>query len=298
MEFTELNINDKKLFDEYFKLYNPQESELNFTNLFMWRNYYNIKYSVIDGFLCIFANPKDDEPFAFFPAGDLNKNDVLQTLNKMKEYFLFNKQNLLLKRVPENQLKYINKIIENSEDVQFDLNNSDYVYKTEDLISLKGKKYDGKRNHINNFQKLYEFEYKIINEMNLNECSKIMDKWCAERTCEEHSAFYCEKLANIELINNYSKLECKGAMIKVDGEYEAFTIGEMLNKDTAVIHIEKAVTKIRGLYSFINKAFAENEWHEVEYINREQDLGVEGLRKSKNSYHPEKLIKKYKIKLC
>ena len=101
-----------------------------------------------------------------------------------------------------------------------------------------------------------------------------------------------EKKANIELLNNYEALGCHGCLIKVNGSFEAYSIGEMLNKDTAVIHIEKANTKIKGLYQFINQQFCEKQWANALYINREQDMGVEGLRKAKLSYNPVELIEK------
>jgi hypothetical protein len=160
---------------------------------------------------------------------------------------------------------------------------------------LKGKKYDGKRNHINKFKKLYEYEYIPLKEEHLDECCRITEAWCSERSCDEHKGLYCEKLANFELIKNFRALGCKGALIKVNGRFEAFTIGEMLNSDTAVIHIEKANGSINGLYTYINQQFCLNQWHDAKYINREQDLGSEGLRKAKLSYKPVNFIDKYSI---
>ena len=122
-----------------------------------------------------------------------------------------------------------------------------------------------------------------------------MDQWCQDKNCSCQYGDYCERHANLELLHNYEALGCKGAMIKMDGFFEAFTAGEMLNEDTAVIHIEKAKTTVDGLYTIINQQFAEREWSGSTFINREQDLGEEGLRKAKLSYHPSKLIEKYTI---
>ncbi len=298
MEFADININDKEIFDKYLKIYNPQESELTFTNLFMWRHFYNIKFAVVNDLMCILSMPANSEPFAFFPVGDAVKNDIEPAIEQIKKFFENNGWKPLMKRVPEEKLKYIERIITDKENIFFNMDDSDYVYRSSDLISLRGKKYDGKRNHINNFKKLYDYEYEIIDETLLGECERIMEKWCAEHSCADHKEFYCEKLANIELLNNYSRLGVKGAIIKVDGVYEAFTTGEMLNSNTAVIHIEKANSAINGLYTYINREFAEREWSRAEFINREQDLGVLGLRRSKLSYNPVKMVKKYIINLC
>ncbi|MFA6308911.1 MAG: phosphatidylglycerol lysyltransferase domain-containing protein [Clostridia bacterium] len=298
MEFVDIAIDDKDIFDKYLKIYNPQESELTFTNLFIWRHFYNIKYAVINDLLCVISIPSSDKPFAFFPIGDASKNDIEPAVLEIKKFFENKGWKPQLKRVPEEKLQYVRKIVADETFIAYDMNNSDYVYRSNDLISLRGKKYDGKRNHINNFKKLYDYEYKTIDESLLDECKRIMDRWCAEHSCEDHKEFYCEKLANIELLNNYERLGVKGTIIMVDGVYEAFAAGEMLNTDTAVIHIEKANSKINGLYTYINQAFAQKEWADAEFINREQDLGVEGLRKSKLSYNPAKFVKKYIISLC
>jgi hypothetical protein len=122
-----------------------------------------------------------------------------------------------------------------------------------------------------------------------------MQEWCEEKDCDCQEGEYCEREANLELLKNFKTLGCKGALIKVDGAFEAFTVGEMLNKDTAVIHIEKAKDSIDGLYTLINQQFAQREWSQTTYINREQDLGLEGMRRSKLSYHPVRLIEKYTV---
>jgi hypothetical protein len=124
-----------------------------------------------------------------------------------------------------------------------------------------------------------------------------MDRWCAERDCDCIRGEYCEKYANLAVLDNFSELDCKGALIKVNNVYRAFTIGELLNKDTAVIHIEKADFKINGLYALINREFCARQWNETVYINREQDLGQEGLRKAKESYYPNHMSNKFVLHL-
>jgi len=133
--------------------------------------------------------------------------------------------------------------------------------------------------------------------MLIDECSRIMTEWCRAKNCNCQDGDYCERYANMELLRNFRVLGCKGALIKVDGSFKAFTAGEMLNSDTAVIHIEKADTKIEGLYTLINQQFCEKEWKDAVYINREQDLGLEGMRKAKLSYNPVRMVDKYTVYL-
>lgn len=296
-ELAEIKIDDKEMFETYLKLYNPQGSDISFTNLFMWRDYYKFRYAVVEGLLCIVSVPADREPYALAPIGNINEYNFAAAIDFIRKYFLKAGWRLIFKKVEESKAGFFKKYVKDDKDIILDRDNCDYVYKSEDLIYLKGKKFDGKRNHINKFKKLYQYEYVPITEHNIENCYSIMGKWNKDRSSEEFKAYEDEYHANSELLKNYSALDCRGAFIKVNGEFEAFTIGEMLNSDTAVIHIEKANSGINGLYTLINQQFCEHEWKDASFINREQDLGVEGLRKAKLSYNPAKLINKYNILL-
>ncbi len=298
LDFGEISINDKELFDKYIIQGNPQESELTFTNMFMWRKYYKFRYAVTAGFLCVVSAPEQGTPFAFAPIGSAGRDSFIEAVEEIREVFNLKGWSLEFKRVGENRLPYFEGVLNLSGNPVLDRDNSDYLYLAEELTNLTGKRFDGKRNHINRFKRKHEFEYVNIDGSNLEECFRIMDEWCAERDCEEHRGLYCEKLANFELLENYGRLGCRGALIRVDGKYEAFTVGEMLNDDTAVIHIEKANGRVHGLYTLVNQQFCANEWQNAMYINREQDLGIEGLRKAKLSYNPVKIVNKYTIKFA
>ena len=134
-----------------------------------------------------------------------------------------------------------------------------------------------------------------LNETNIEEALKIDEEWYFNRDDSQNSDMYPERLANREALKNYSKLDYKGALIKVNGKFEAYTVGEIIKNHYAVIHIEKANRNIKGLYTFINQKFCERGLGSVLYINREQDLGVESLRIAKSSYNPIKYINKYNI---
>ena len=176
----------------------------------------------------------------------------------------------------------------------------DYVYDGDSLRTLGGRKNQKKRNHLNYFLKEYEnrFEYKKLeNDTQFEECIELLNVWSENKEDEDNDDFKNEFIAIQSLFNNYEQLKDKlkiGA-IYIDGKLEAFSIGEMLNDNMAVIHIEKANPIIRGLYPYINQQFLVNEFNEVEFINREEDLGIEGLRKAKLSYHPCKFVEKYTV---
>jgi hypothetical protein len=295
MDFSEITLSSKTEFDHYIKKHNVQISELTFTNFFAWRYFYKFRYAVIADLLCVISFPCKGEAFAMMPIGDVTEERFEAAFSELKKYFIENGRKLIFKRITKDELKFFSGLGVGEESFVLDRDNSDYLYNTGDLINLRGKRYDGKRNHINKFNKLYTYEYVPLDCSLLDECSRIMEEWCAEKNCNCQEGDYCERLANMELLKNFRTLGCKGALIKTDGKFEAFTVGEMLTGDTAVIHIEKAKSSIEGLYTLINQQFALREWSGTSYINREQDLGEPGIRKAKLSYHPVRLIEKYTV---
>lgn len=295
MDFAEIALQNKHEFDSFIHKNGPRISEMTFTNLFAWRHFYKFRYAIVADLLCVISAPCKGEPFAMMPVGDINAENFEKAYSFIREYFIQNGWKPVFKKVTEEDLEFFKNRVASEESIQYDRDNSDYIYNTTDLLSLRGKKYDGKRNHINKFKKQHTYEYVPLECSLLDECVRIMEQWCKEKNCSCQDGAYCERNANMELLHNYKTLGCKGGLIKVDGVFEAFTVGEMLTADTAVIHIEKAKSTIDGLYTMINQQFVEHEWSNTTYINREQDLGKEGMRKAKLSYHPVKLIDKYTV---
>jgi hypothetical protein len=180
---------------------------------------------------------------------------------------------------------------------ELDRAQSDYLYLTEDLIKLEGRKYHRKRNHIKQFKEKYFYEYIPLTPEWISECLRLETEWCDLRHCEAVPGLLNESIAIQEAFTHFDDLGMKGGAILINGKVEAFALGEPLSQDTVVIHIEKANSAYEGLYSLINQAFLENQWSGYTYVNREQDLGEEGLRKAKESYFPHHMINKYTITL-
>lgn len=295
MDFLEITLDSKAEFDKYLMKHNIQISELTFTNFFAWRYFYKFRYAIIADLLCVISIPCKGESFAMMPIGDVNEERFAVAFSELKKYFIQRGQRLVFKKITQEELSFFKGRVTSEDSIVLDRDNSDYLYNTTDLIGLRGKKYDGKRNHINKFNKNHTYEYVSLDCSLIEECNRIMEEWCREKNCNCQVGDYCERQANMELLQNYKVLGCRGALIKADGVFEAFTAGEMLNEDTAVIHIEKTNSSVDGLYTLINQQFAQREWGETTYINREQDLGKEGLRRAKLSYHPVRLIEKYSV---
>lgn len=290
IDFKPLEIQDKEIFDHFFREDPPETSELTFTNLFIWSHQYHPLWTQWNNCLLIIYCPNETEPFALPPVGPGDKNKALDVLCDQLKGMT---SKIKICRVDDS---FINKYVDNSRYSCIpDRDNSDYVYSSIDLIQLSGRKYHRKKNHINQFFKRYSYEYLEL-DMELVECFiDMQEEWCQMKECVEKPELLSEDYAIHTALINYEYLDFKGGAIKIDSRVEAFSLGERLNPRTAVIHIEKANPDIPGLYSAINQLFCSRTWAEIEYINREQDLGVEGLRKAKESYHPHHMIDKFTI---
>lgn len=304
MQWKEIEISDMELFDKVFKNINSRASEMVFSNMFMWRRSYNTRFTIENNMLLMVSDSKRFQPFAFcpLPVGEFRSEDFISAVNILKEYFDSQGWKLVFGRVEEDMVNLFRKYLNAKLSIKRVEAISDYIYSTESLITLAGKKLSPKRNHINKFMREYGgFEYVELTKEYADECKRIFDEWCKKNEASEACACNdespeCERWACNELLDNWDRFPAlKGALIKVNGSYEAFTIGEMLNDDTAVIHIEKGNTDIHGIYAVINREFVSRTFSHTKYINREEDMGKSGLRKAKMSYMPVTRVYKYTI---
>lgn len=291
--FKPLTLEDKELFDKYIKPYNFETCEYSFTNLFIWRIGCDIQYTFIDDVLIIKKSDFDGSYHFMQPLKYTQENlgHIVDTLIKYKEEFQLD---YLFKDVEEGFINDLLKLYGDKFKISEDRDNFDYIYESQKLISLSGKKLHGQKNHYNNFIKNSNYRYEPITHQIINQCITAAKRWCRERNCKGYMLY--ELKAIEELLKNCDKLDFIGMVVFVDNELSAFTIGEKVNDKMAIIHIEKADPEINGLYNFINKTFVENNFSTVPLINREQDLGIEGLRKAKEAYKPIKMAKKFDIK--
>lgn len=297
LNFRELTLNDKASMDRLLNKVQPELSDYTFTNFYMWRHTYGLQVAYDESLDCWFllARPKRWKSFFFAPIGDLSDDEKLKAAaDKMFEYCENHKMQFFCRRVPEKfmlQMKALGVGIHYRED----RNTFDYVYNTSDLITLSGRKLHGKRNHLNQFLRNYSWEYQPMDATVLEECLKLETDWFNLYTAEKDRKISGETRAMQELMNNFTTLGLVGAVIRIGGNIEALTVGEKLNATTAVIHIEKANIEFKGIYAAINQQFVANQWPDTLLINREEDMGIEGLRQAKLSYNPVALVKKFNI---
>ncbi len=176
-----------------------------------------------------------------------------------------------------------------------DPDNDDYVYRTRDLIDLPGRKYDGKRNHLNRLRRTLVYDYVPLTPQTVPAFREYAARWCTVHGCPATPALLREHAAIGQLLANPCALGLRGGAIRVDGTFVAIALGEPLADDTFVVYIEKADTDIDGLYQLINREFAAQAAADYPWLNREQDLGIPGLRRAKQSYHPDHMVEVWQI---
>jgi hypothetical protein len=288
--FKAIEFQDKEVFDKILGLDPPVVSEFTFTNLFIWRHQHRPVWRVQEGCLLVILQPEGGEPFGLFPAGKGDKGAALEAL--CWELGELTDEVRVCRVDEENARRYATPA---RYSVELDPDNSDYVYLADDLIALSGRKYHRKKNHLNQFIKNHDFEYRPLDAELVKYFLDMQEQWCRMRECVENPGLLSEDFAVREALTRWGELDYQGGAIVIGGKIEAFSLGEALNEETAVIHIEKANPDIPGLYAAINHLFCRNAWSHMKYINREQDLGIEGLRKAKESYHPHHMVHKYTV---
>jgi uncharacterized protein len=289
MEFRPLTLGDKPFVDAALAKYPPDVSELTFTNLFCWQAKRQVLVAEYEGGLVFLA--RDGERSYFLPP--VCMCDVKSAARAMFEHAKVAGFEPMIERVPEaaaEELAQVGfKVVE-------DRANWDYVYRVSDLALLEGGHYDGKRNFIKQALDKYGCEYRKITSENVSDCLALETSWCNLRHCELDPGLEAEQKAIATCFENWGRFSLIGGAVVTGGRIEAFAIGERLNPITAVEHFEKANPEMRGMYQLVNHWFVRNELSGYAFVNREQDLGIEGLRKAKESYHPHHMVRKFAIR--
>jgi len=263
----------------------------------MWRNHYDFLFVEWKNHLLIFSekyltkyntcatNP--DNVFFLPPIGQNPSKIIREVFDAVK--------NIEIHRVPEVITEKINDndtLSDLNIEILEDRNNWDYDYDKEAIINLTGNKHRQNRRWLNKFLESYNYEFNLLSEDWIDKCKELQLEWCIMRGCEEDESLADENIAINEALDNFSELKYKGGIICVDNNCAAYTFGEMLNKNTMVVHIEKAHMEYEGSYQAINNFFLKNCCDNAIFVNREQDLGVPGLRRAKESYKPFRMVKK------
>lgn len=288
LEFKPVDITDKEWVRNILSMYSCPTLEYNFTTLFIWQRVYN--NCIAKSAETLFCKTGEGKNTSFlFPA---SKNPEA-ALGELAIFCKKNNITLNFHGITEEQKRLIEACYPSEYEFHENRDSADYIYSAECLRDLKGKKLSSKRNHINSFiASNPNWTYEKINGSNIEEAFDMYKRWY--RNVPQKIGLSEESDAVKRAFKYYEALGLSGGILRTDtDEVAAFSMGDALNGNTFLVHIEKAYADIRGAYPMINKQFVLNNCNGYEYINREDDAGDEGLRKAKLSYQPSDIIKKF-----
>lgn len=293
IDWKPVELTDRSWMDPLIKASDFRGCEYSFGTIFLWRNIFKTKAARSKDRLLV--RIEKEKGFSYlFPPGT---GDLKEALELLENDSISKGVSFFMHSVNEQARAELEAIYPGRYLFAPIRDSFDYIYDAESLANLKGKKLHGKRNHINRFLADFEgrWNYEPIDKQNISECIDMNKVWSIKNNCDLDKSKKLEQLSVKEAFENYFDLELLGGLLRVDGRVIAFSIGQPLNSDTMLVHIEKAFSEYRGAYPMINRQFILANAKGFSYINREDDTGSEGLRKSKLSYYPAFLETKYKL---
>ena len=292
--FHPVSIEDKEQIQSYTLPSDYRTCDFSFGNLYNWSCLYGTEVAFHKDMLVVrFTSGEVGRTAYLMPVGSGPLEEVLQD---MEEDAAGRDHPLLLMAVPQEGVDVLKKTYPESLHLLSDRDYHDYIYLREKLVSLSGKKLQSKRNFVNRFRKNFpDFIYEEITEENVEECIRVENEWFSGSS--RTSDISAERKMVMTALRGRERIGLMGGCIRINGEIIAFSMGMPINHDTFGVHIEKANTDIMGSFAIINQEFASRIPEQYIYVNREEDLGIEGLRNAKMSYRPEMLLEKFTVML-
>lgn len=291
LEFKPFSQENKDLFNTFLMHCGEQGCEYSFTNLFLWGRQ---RATVYENHLVFFSQFNRQSVY-LYPIGNGDKKKVLDAIihDAAQRDIPCRLTSLLQADCEELERLYPGKFR-----IHCDRDGFDYIYDIHDLADLKGKKFQKKRNHLNQFfLKNEDVSFAPITPENIPEVQEFLASWYAQRAeLDPHGDFHMEKAALKKALENWQWLCMTGLVLKKGDEIIAMTAGSFLSEECFDVHFEKATDRVQGAYAAINQGFAQylrTQYPNLRWLNREDDLGLEGLRKAKLSYYPDHLIEKH-----
>lgn len=295
LEFKSITLESRHIIESYTKDWGLECSDLSFTNLFIWGTGGKMEYAEAMDCLYIKLDYEGVPVYLWSPVPKFKtevnyREAVYLAINYLKDRGIEPTLRSVCVPFKEKIESCCPELFIQPLEMTWD-----YVYDRESMATLKGKKLHGKRNHINKFNSEYPiYEYKTMDSSMIEECMALYDEWTTLK--EESSIELFEERKSVQLaLDNMEELGLTGGAIFIEGKIAAFTLGERLQPHMQLIHIEKARYGIEGIFPVINQQYVINACQDVTLINREEDMGLPGMRKAKRSYQPVKMIEKYFI---
>lgn len=291
LEFRPIELSDKDWSSELLAVSDFRGCEYSFGDNFCWKDILNVTVCRYKNFYLV--HTKDG---FLFPAG---WGDISEVMYEIRNYCISASLPFFFSSMNKLSMLTLKELFGTRAEAGTNPDNYDYIYECSQLSELRGKKYHAKRNHIARFSE-NDWNYEEITAENIGECADMNEEWCRRNICAD-----CEGAKNKKDeicavrrgLANFEKLGYVGGLLRVNGSVQAFTFGERVNSDTFVVHVEKALTDFQGAYPMINRQFLLHSCQNYRYINREEDMGEENLRKAKQSYYPCFMEEKFYVKI-
>ncbi len=292
IEFKSLTLSDREWVTHRLLEDDRQACEYSFANNFLWSDIYGVTMAKEQG--CLIFQFQDEAQSRYtIPIGAGDRKGALDTLiAHAKEQG----QQLALGTLMQTDLDWLEQHYKGQYTVETDRDDYDYVYSVEKLSTLSGRKLHGKRNHIARFKDGNNWLYRDMMPEDAGECLRFLDLWKEAESENWNDEMENELHINRKALRSLADLVLDGGMLYKGGRLVGFCIGEPLNSNTYVVHIEKALASVQGAYPMINQQFVLHNCQDYEFVNREEDTGDEGLRKAKLSYQPAHLVEKFQAR--
>lgn len=293
IELHPVTLADKSWIDPLVWAEGSSSADFNFGNIFLWdESFHQLVGRCHDR--VIVAPCYEGHPFFAYPVGTGELAPVLEEMDRYaaEKGFPFVLRGVTAEHLEELRSLYPCCSLESERPLW------DYLYGAEKLETLSGKKLHGKRNHINRFEAENDWRFEEMTEADFSACMALLDEWNAENPEDADQGAADEHRAIERAFENYTALGLLGGVLRVSGSVVAFTVGEPICGHTFVVHFEKARAEINGAYPMVNREFVKlirQKYPSVLWINREDDMGLESLRQSKESYHPDRMVEKYTV---
>ena len=290
--FRDIRLDDADEFHAALRPLEPELSEYSFANLFLFRRAHAYRVSRLDGMLTVVGRGYQGDVYAFPPLGS---GEVEPAARRVCRYLEGEGARPVLFPVPA---PWVEASFPEGWTAEEDRDQADYVYLVEELATLPGRRFHKRKNRLVKFlrEEAENYEYAELADEHVGECVDLAQGWCEVRCSATRPSTFLETEAVEEALRNRGRLGLRGGVILLQGRGRAFCLGEPLNRDTFVVHFEKAEPGREGLAQLINRDFCRNALPEHRFVNREQDLGDPGLRQAKESYHPVRLVPKYRVR--
>ena len=288
LKFRNIEIEDYEKVSPLLKSSGIENCEHCFATMLVWSMRHDIQIAVEENtvFMRSFGR---EHIWYLYPRGQMDKRQAIE-----KNIRDADGKKISIYGIDENNAEFLKENFSDIFDIKEDRNGADYIYRTSDLANLPGKNYQKKRNHISRFiRENPDYRFILLSEDNKQIAKQFVGDWCNIYNTENSWDLASEQKGILLLIDHFEKLGIMGAMIESQSKIVAFSLAAPINEKMVDVMVEKAYHEINGAYAVINRDFALNCFTQFELINREDDMGIENLRKAKMSYFPTEIRKKF-----